>query len=166
MKWRLRSILGVIFCLVLASCSSSPTPAPPVTPPTSPQPAPQPPPPTQTPEPSLPNGAPVDPAALYVFSDQAQPTFLGCLSCGEYDVNSVHNPYGLYGSEYSISSIFNEFSLYGSSTSIWSACNEVTVTPPIVVTGQGGYVGRLTVNQTHPEIIRDLYGWLNNVVCA
>lgn len=103
-------------------------------------------------------------SALLLFGGEGHRTFLGCLNCSEHDANSVHNKFGLHGSEFGQESIFNEFSQYGSPYSMHSACNEFASDPPVIVDRDGGYHGRLTLNQFR-EQTRDpeTVAWLAGV---
>ena len=71
--------------------------------------------------------------------------FLGKLSLNIYDIESIMNPYGIYGSIYSATSIHNQYSIYGSPYSSLSPFNPYTSTPPIVYL-RGIVVGVLSVN--------------------
>lgn len=83
---------------------------------------------------------------LMVFGGPGHKTYLGCLSCNEYDQESIFNDYGKFGSDYSAQSIHNHFSNFGSAYSSSSACNPYASDPPVIVDEQGRYYGRLTVN--------------------
>jgi hypothetical protein len=98
---------------------------------------------------------------LLVFGGQNHKTFLGCF-CSEYDADSLLNQYSSYGSEYSRTSIFNRYSEFGSPYSTYSACNEYASDPPVVVTKDGEFVGRLTTNRYAPGSLSDtrLGSWL------
>lgn len=50
-----------------------------------------------------------DPPKIYAGDG----TYLGELSSNRYSLDSISNPYGLYGSKYSIDSINNPYGLYG-----------------------------------------------------
>lgn len=60
-------------------------------------------------------------------------TYLGQLNANQYDLQSVANPYGRYGSEYSPTSVNNPLSPYGSRYSVQSPTNPYTFTPPVVL---------------------------------
>lgn len=63
--------------------------------------------------------------------------FLGKLTSNEFDIDSLLNEFGPYGSEFSPKSVFNEFGNYGSEFSALSPFNEFSSTPPkIFVNGQ------------------------------
>lgn len=76
-------------------------------------------------------------------------TFLGCLTCSEYDSKSIHNRYSDYGSKYSSSSIYNRYSDYGSRYADTSVCNPYANNPPIIVDDGGGFHGVMTLNKYH-----------------
>ena len=72
--------------------------------------------------------------------------FLGKLCLNIYDIESILNQYGLYGSPYSITSINNKYSMYGSQYSSLSPFNPYTSTPPTIYL-RGAKVGVLSVNR-------------------
>jgi hypothetical protein len=90
--------------------------------------------------------------AFLLFGGQDHMTFLGCLNCSSAAANSVLNQFGTYGSSYSATSIRNHYSIYGSAYSTVGACNQFATDPPVIVTNEGKYLGRLTRNEYHPEI--------------
>jgi hypothetical protein len=90
-------------------------------------------------------------AELNVFAGRNNEVFLGCLTCSEYDLNSVHNPLGVYGSKYSLTSIANPDSDYGSRSALESACNPYALNAPVILNGDGKYYGQLTVNKSNPQ---------------
>ena len=61
----------------------------------------------------------------------ADGTFLGVDSANPFDLDSISNPFGLYGSEYSANSINNPYSIYGSEYSTESASNTFLVSEPL-----------------------------------
>lgn len=83
---------------------------------------------------------------LMVFGGQGHQVFLGCMSCSQYDAESIFNQYGSHGSRYSAQSVLNPYSEFGSLYSATSACNPYASDPPVIVDGNGTYYGRLTVN--------------------
>ncbi|MCI1958819.1 MAG: hypothetical protein LKJ25_04245 [Clostridia bacterium] len=87
---------------------------------------------------------------LYLYSNDGK-TFLGSLSTNEFDSDSIWNEFGTYGSKYSSKSIWNEFGTYGSKYSSESAFNDFALTPPIIVDGNGNFVGYLTSNTSKPN---------------
>ena len=102
---------------------------------------------------------------LMLFGGPGHKTYLGCLSCSEYDSDSLFNPYGTYGSEYSRDSIFNKYGQFGSRYSNYSACNPYASDPPVIVDEVGGFFGRLTVNRYHSQAMGDaeLLAWISGV---
>ncbi len=104
---------------------------------------------------------------VLLFGDSNYDVFLGCFSCSRFDSESVHNPFGQYGSRFSSTSIWNHFSQYGSPFSTHSACNEFASNPPILVDNQGAFYGELTLNLFRPNAVRDpdVVDWLRHVVC-
>ena len=61
----------------------------------------------------------------------ADGTFLGVASANPYDLDSISNPFGLYGSEYSANSINNPYGIYGSEFSTESTTNPFFVSEPL-----------------------------------
>jgi hypothetical protein len=104
---------------------------------------------------------------LMVFGGPGHRTYLGCLSCSQYDGESIFNEYGTYGSQYSAQSILNPYSAFGSLYSTTSACNPYASDPPVIVDGNGKYYGRLTVNQYRRDgpPTAELRAWLA-AVCS
>lgn len=78
--------------------------------------------------------------------------FLGKLSLNVYDMESILNAYGIYGSPYSATSIRNQYSIYGSPYSSLSPFNPYTSTPPMVYL-RGKRVGFLTINPYLYQVI-------------
>ena len=72
--------------------------------------------------------------------------YLGKLTSNIYDVDSILNIYGLYGSPYSSTSIKNKYGIYGSPYSSLSPYNSYTSTPPVIYL-RGSRYGYLSVNQ-------------------
>src|SRR5215469_18684009 len=67
--------------------------------------------------PSMQTGERVSPPPLpklMIFGGEDHKTYLGCLSCSEYSIDSVFNEYGTHGSRYSAESIWNHYSEFGS----------------------------------------------------
>lgn len=88
-------------------------------------------------------------------------TYLGKLTTNKYDVDSVFNEYGLYGSKYSITSIWNEYGIYGSKYANTSAFNKLATEPPIVYE-DGVAVGYISKNTTFAYTVdpNNLYAFL------
>lgn len=90
--------------------------------------------------------------------------FLGKLTLNKFDVESISNPYGNYGSKFSTTSIFNKFSNYGSPYSSLSPFNQYTQTPPMIYL-KGVNVGLLTKNKYISSRSVDpdgLFAWIKN----
>ena len=92
---------------------------------------------------------------MMVFGGPGNQTYLGCLSCNEYESDSIANQYGTYGSKYSADSLLNPYGNFGSKYSSYGACNPYASDPPVVVDSQGNFYGRLTVNLYHPQRMQD-----------
>lgn len=65
--------------------------------------------------------------------DSVTGQYLGNLSKNSYDVNSVSNKYGRYGSEYSPDSINNQYSVHGSPYSNQSVGNPYATQAPVII---------------------------------
>lgn len=102
---------------------------------------------------------------ILVFGGDDHKTFLGCLNCSQYDPDSINNPYGLHGSPSSAESIFNSHGKYGSRQSNTSVCNRNAGQPPVLVTRDGSYYGRLTLNRHHHQAAKgpELLAWLTAI---
>jgi hypothetical protein len=72
--------------------------------------------------------------------------YLGKLTLNKFDVDSIYNEFGNYGSKYSATSIFNKFSNYGSPFSSLSPFNQFTSTPPYIYL-YGVKYAYLSINQ-------------------
>ena len=72
--------------------------------------------------------------------------YLGKLCLNNFDLDSILNEFGPYGSPYSNTSIYNQFSMYGSQFSSLSPFNEYTSTPPIIYL-KGMRYGFLSMNK-------------------
>lgn len=71
--------------------------------------------------------------------------YLGKLCLNTFDLESILNEFGPYGSQYSATSIYNQFSMYGSQFSSLSPFNSYTSTPPTIYL-RGAKYGFLSVN--------------------
>ena len=100
-----------------------------------------------------------------IFGGENHDVYLGCLSCSEYDADSVHNAYGKYGNYYNAISIHNNFGKYGSAYSSLSACNAYANNPPVVVDKDGHFYGYLTVNGSKSKAISEpeIRAWIEEV---
>lgn len=107
------------------------------------------------------------PAKLMLFGGEGHHTYLGCISCSEYAIDSVLNPYGDHGSRYSEASIWNHYDDFGSRYSDYGACNPYASDPLVIVDLEGKFYRRLTLNVYHPQIGTGTryHEWLMNAVC-
>jgi hypothetical protein len=103
-----------------------------------------------------------------IFGGLDHKTYLGCLNCSEYAVDSVSNQYGQHGSAYSLESIWNHYGEFGSAYSTYGACNPYASDPPVIVDQGGNYFGRLSLNTYHPQFGAGarFYEWLKSSVCG
>lgn len=72
-------------------------------------------------------------------------TFLGTIS-DKYNIDSVFNEYGDYGSQYSATSIWNKYSDYGGKLGTYSPFNQFNTTPSEIYIGTTFY-GYLSVSK-------------------
>jgi hypothetical protein len=80
-----------------------------------------------------------------VFANDGQ--YLGKVTSNTFDLESLGNQYGRYGSEYSSTSIFNKYGKYGGEYAALSPFNPYTSTPPILVLNERA-LAYLTVNRS------------------
>ena len=78
--------------------------------------------------------------------------FIGLLNLNKYDVDSISNPYGSYGSKYSSKSIWNRYGIYGSPYAAYSAFNPYTISAPKIYL-HGILYGHLTKNKYLSNIV-------------
>jgi len=83
---------------------------------------------------------------ILIFGGDNNREFLGCLTCNEYDTNSVFNDFSTYGWGNDFGK-WNPFGNYANSFSSYSACNQFTSNSPVLVDRQGKFYGRLTLNE-------------------
>ena len=97
---------------------------------------------------------------LMLFGGRGHDVYLGCLSCSEYESDSVFNEYGEYGSKYG-DMIRNPYSDYGSRYSSYSVCNPYASDPPVIVDDAGTFYGRLSLNRSYTSDIMtsEMMGW-------
>lgn len=86
---------------------------------------------------------------LMIFGGPDHDEFLGCLKCGEFNLKSICNEFGRYGSEFSSKGVFNEFSRFGSQFSLSSPWNEYSTSDsvPVIVDKDGRFYGHFTINK-------------------
>lgn len=85
--------------------------------------------------------------SLHLWGGQGNLTYLGCLNSNKYDVNSIWNTYGTYGSKYNLKSIWNAYGTFGSKYSSYSPWNIYSSTPPVVCDSNGVFYGHFTLNR-------------------
>ncbi|MCH8851059.1 MAG: thrombospondin type 3 repeat-containing protein [Planctomycetes bacterium] len=78
-----------------------------------------------------------------IFATDGQ--FLGVINDNPFDLDSIANSFGTYGSPFSSLSIWNEFGTYGSNFSSLSPFNEFSTTPPQIFENDA-FVAHLTTN--------------------
>ena len=91
---------------------------------------------------------------LMLFGGKGHQTYLGCLSCGQLEPDSIQNEFGKFGNKFAPDSIFNPLGQFGSRYSAFSICNPYAAEPPIIVDSQGGAYGVLTANSRHIDITK------------
>jgi Flp pilus assembly protein TadD len=74
-------------------------------------------------------------------------TFLGVVSSNQYDLNSICNPHGQYGSPHALYSVRNQHGMYGGSHGIYSPYNPHCIQPPAIV--YNGSVVLVVTRNTH-----------------
>jgi|LSQX01.2.fsa_nt_gb hypothetical protein len=94
-----------------------------------------------------------------IFAQDSKQTYLGKIE-NSYNLESIFNEYGMYGSEYSSKSIWNEYSTFGNEYNLYSPFNEYSASPPIIVKN-GKIIGYLTTNNyikggISPHILKGL----------
>ena len=82
----------------------------------------------------------------FLFGGPDNATYLGCLTCDQFDLESVCNQFGTYGSEFSASSIWNPFGTYGSQFSSSSPWNQYSTSGPIIIGSDNLFYGYFTTN--------------------
>jgi hypothetical protein len=82
----------------------------------------------------------------YLFGGANNSVFLGCLTCGSFDADSVCNQFGSYGSAFATDSIWNQFGTYGSEFSTYSPWNSFSLSGPAIIGSDGLFYGYFTTN--------------------
>tara|TARA_Y100000816_G_C25728471_1_gene383764 strand:- start:117 stop:557 length:441 start_codon:yes stop_codon:yes gene_type:complete len=83
---------------------------------------------------------------LYLFSDEYNPKYLGCLTCSKRSPESICNYSGEFGSLTGLYSIWNSAGLYGSEVGLSSPWSEVSISPPKIFNSQGIFTSSFTIN--------------------
>lgn len=81
-----------------------------------------------------------------VIAQDDKNTYLGKIS-NAYDIESIFNEYGTYGSQYNSLSIWNQYATFGSEYSSYSANNPYASTPPMIIKNKK-IIGYLTANKS------------------
>lgn len=89
--------------------------------------------------------------------------FLGALTSNKYNIDSIMNQYGRYGSKYSSTSIFNQYGRYGGRYAQYSPFNPYTSTPPKIIF-KGICIGVLSINKYQNNSLdpHDLFDWIRD----
>lgn len=74
-------------------------------------------------------------------------TYLGCLTCNQFHLESVCNQFGTYGSQFAANSIWNQFGTYGSQFSSYSPWNQFSSSGPAIYGTDTLFYGYFTVNR-------------------
>lgn len=82
----------------------------------------------------------------YLFGGTGYATYLGCLTCNEFEPESVCNAFGTYGNQFSASSIWNEFGTYGNPFSSSSPWNQYSTSGPAIIGSDDLFYGYFTTN--------------------
>lgn len=88
---------------------------------------------------------------VMIYGGEKHDVYLGCLTCTQFNDESIWNEDGVYGTKFNNISIWSEFSEYGNEFSYLSPWNEVATAPPIIVDDEGGYYGYFTRNTEHKD---------------
>lgn len=91
-------------------------------------------------------------AEIIILGGRNQTDFLGCLSCNEFNSDSVWNDMSRHGFGNSFST-WNPFGPNKNPYSPTSACNEMATNPPIIVDRRGTYYGEFTINDARPDSV-------------
>ena len=88
---------------------------------------------------------------LMIFGGKDHDEFLGNYNTDQFDLKSIWNEFGTYGSQYNIKSIWNEFATYGNPYSDYSPFNAYARHPPVIVDSEGNFYGYFTSNEYNPK---------------
>lgn len=83
---------------------------------------------------------------VMIYGGENHDVYLGCITCTQFNGESVWNEEGVYGTKNNNLSIWSEFSEFGNEFSYLSPWNEFATHPPILVDENGGYYGYFTRN--------------------
>jgi hypothetical protein len=82
---------------------------------------------------------------VLIYGGSGHEQFLGCLSCSEYDANSVWNQFSQHGWQNPYGT-WSTYAQYKNPYTAYSACNEYATDPPVLVDQNGTFYGRLSIN--------------------
>jgi len=80
---------------------------------------------------------------LYLLDEEGER--VGCITCNEYEGDSIWNEYSTFGNEYNADSIWNEYGTYGNEYGTISPWNEYG-TGMKIIDLEGNYYGQFTAN--------------------
>lgn len=103
-----------------------------------------------------------EPAKYMLFGGPDNKTYLGCISCNEFSMESIFNADGMYGDRLYPFCIWNQDGLYGSEISRYSWRNPYADSPPVIVDQNGSFYGFFTISMNHPK--RTRIKWIQNLL--
>jgi hypothetical protein len=83
---------------------------------------------------------------LLLFGGINNSVYLGCLTCNQFDAESVCNSFGTYGNPFSSSSIWNQFGTYGNQFNSYSPWNSFSSSGPVIIGTNNLNYGYFTTN--------------------
>ena len=109
--------------------------------------------------------------SLFLYGGTNNSVYLGCLTCNQFNSESICNAFGTYGSSFSSSSIWNQFGTYGSPFQTFSPWNSFSNSGPLIVGSNNLNYGFFTTNAfkanrtTIPALVNTLnfYSSTNNL---
>jgi len=84
--------------------------------------------------------------SLYLYGGNNNSVYLGCLTCNQYDNESICNKFGTYGNSFNNLSIWNQFGTYGNSFNSYSPWNSFSSYGPVIIGSNGFNYGYFTTN--------------------
>ncbi|CCG42680.1 hypothetical protein [Magnetospirillum molischianum] len=96
-------------------------------------------------------------ARMQIYAGPLYRDYLGCLTCGQYEVSSVWNGYGPYGWD-NVYPDHSHFARYRAPQGRYSACDRFAAEPPILIDTSGKNYGRLNVSTTRSDSICGPHG--------
>lgn len=86
--------------------------------------------------------------AIYIYSNDGEKTFLGCLNCNTRASNSILNNASVFSSDMYPRSVFCRFGKFGSKDGEYSAANPEASNPPLLIGKDSGKVyGTLSLSE-------------------